>query len=240
MSDIKERYGAFGPAVVEQIRLELNRVGTLRELLKRLDCPAPDELEQQHLALYNLISRYGPLFFMTVAKSDWSVDQVQKMKKNLKAGVDTPLPGSRKRLTSGSISPSRGERLTNTPLPGNRKAASSVPAQVKRMLPPERNVVEMRSPYTAPAKGSHSTDPSPADTAATAKRLHPSSSGRYIDVPTYQGPDRRMTKERRVGPPDRRASLDTVYKNKRYGGKDRRKTVRRADDREKLSGSGRE
>ena len=56
----------------------------------------------------------------------------------------------------------------------------------------------------------------------------------WIDTPEYRGAERRSGVERRVGPPDRRAQLEAINKNRRFGGRDRRKTIRRAADRERL------
>lgn len=54
-----------------------------------------------------------------------------------------------------------------------------------------------------------------------------------IITPTYKGPDRRKGRDRRAGISDRRTRVDVVFKNRRYGGRERRKTIRRAADRAK-------
>ncbi len=58
--------------------------------------------------------------------------------------------------------------------------------------------------------------------------------GEWVTTPDYSGPERRLGVERRLGPSDRRHQLETIFKNQRYGGRDRRKTIRRKDDRVKL------
>jgi hypothetical protein len=73
------------------------------------------------------------------------------------------------------------------------------------------------------------TTPAPAPLPATP----PPQVATQIRTPDYEGPDRRSGVERRVGPKDRRAKLDVVYKNMRFGGRDRRKVVRRVEDRKK-------
>jgi hypothetical protein len=226
MTDIKEIYSPFGKAVIDQVQLELNRHGDLKHLLQRLDEQAPDTLEEQHNVLRPVITRYGPLFFLTVAKSDWTREQVQKMKANVKAGLDTPVPGTNRQLGKNPPPPRTGRVLT--PIP-------QAPPP-RRVYPSDRKqIVQPRSPYSAPSKeGAHphrrATDEpvAPAATMPQARKL--------IDVPTYRGPDRRVLRDRRKGPTDRRAKLDVVYKNQRFGGRDRRKTVRRASDREKFGG----
>jgi len=245
MPDIKERYGKFGPAVVEQVRVELNRHGDLKTILKRLDVQVPEELDQQHEALTKLITRYGPLFFMTVAKSDWTTEQVRGMMKKLKAGVDTPLPGTLKRLTPKSITPLPGKKLGlgRDPEPPEVKSpAPPPPAKPPAPEPPlrrmgaERMVVQPRSPYSAPSKnriGSNLVRPTEGASSQSLPPVSPVSKGGWIEVPGYRGPDRRVRGERRVGPPDRRLTTEMIMKNKRYGGKDRRKVVRRAADRQK-------
>jgi hypothetical protein len=63
----------------------------------------------------------------------------------------------------------------------------------------------------------------------------PTTEAKWIISPSYIGADRRSGKERRHKRKDRRARVDVIYSNKRYGGRERRKSVRRADDREKSS-----
>lgn len=66
-------------------------------------------------------------------------------------------------------------------------------------------------------------DVPPPAPAAQPEKLY-DAQGRYI------GPDRRAVGERRAGG-DRRGNVETIWKNKRFGG-DRRRTIRRACDRE--------
>lgn len=220
--DLKEFYGLFGQAVIDQVQLEINRHGDINKLLARLDEKPTDLLQRQHDILRKVISRYGPLFFLTVAKSDWSQEQVQKMKQNVKAGLDTPIPGTHRKLG---------------PVPPSKRVATPKPTEARRIYPSDRKqIVQPRSPYSAPsrANASHQNrrQDDPARQGFVERRQSPAAR-ELIDVPNYRGLDRREVRDRRMGPRDRRATVDMVYKNNRFGGRDRRKTVRRAADREK-------
>lgn len=57
---------------------------------------------------------------------------------------------------------------------------------------------------------------------------------KMINTSDYQGPDRRSGIERRKGLADRRSKTDTLhFRNRRFGGRDRRKTIRREEDRKR-------
>lgn len=223
-TDIKELYGIFGQAVIDQVQLEINRHGDLNKLLERLDEKQTDIIDRQHDILRKVITRYGPLFFLTVAKSDWSREQIQKMKQNVKAGLDTPIPGTHRKLG---------------PIPPSKRVATPKPTEPRRIYPSDRKqIVQPRSPYSAPSRANldhmnrRREDMAYRGPAATGPPAGPRA---MIDVPSYRGPDRRVHADRRVGPTDRRASVALVYKNNRFGGRDRRKSVRRAADRDKNS-----
>jgi hypothetical protein len=228
MSDINDRYNRFGKGVVDQVQLELNRHGDLKTLLTRIHENAPDDLEAQHNELTRVITRYGPLFFLTVSKSDWTREQIERIKGNLKAGVDTPLPGTLRRLTPSSSAPSPGKPLAT---PSQKKSLTPIPGvEPRKIYPSERKpIVQPRSPYSAPSKEQLHPHRRQSD---VQDRRQPPPERAIIESETYKGPDRRVLRDRRQGPRDRRAKLDMVYKNQRFGGRDRRKTVRRASDRD--------
>ncbi|MGI8906762.1 MAG: hypothetical protein ACR2IE_09765 [Candidatus Sumerlaeaceae bacterium] len=235
MTDIKETYDVFGKAVVDQVQLEVNRNSDLKMLLTRLNEEVPEQLDEQHMLLKKIITRYGPLFFLTVAKSDWTPEQVERMKSNLKAGLETPLPGTLRRLTPQSRASARGNALGSGM--GTSRSATPKPESApepRKIYPSDRKqIVQPRSPYSAPSRHG---DVAPQRRAQDRAAAPPARV--LVDVPTYKGPDRRVLADRRVGPTDRRADLEMVYKNQRYGGRDRRKTVRRAADLAKQAGGG--
>lgn len=68
------------------------------------------------------------------------------------------------------------------------------------------------------------------DHSATQPAAPPKPERLFDDQGHYIGPERRSGAERRSGV-DRRANLETIWKNKRFGG-DRRKEIRRQCDRE--------
>lgn len=67
-----------------------------------------------------------------------------------------------------------------------------------------------------------------ASTGAGAKDERP-----IIVTPTYVGPDRRSGKDRRRNIADRRMKVELIFQNRRFGGRDRRRFKRRAEDRKK-------
>jgi len=171
---------------------------------------------------------------MTVAKSDWTREQVERMKDNVRAGVDTSVGKLRAVKPAPAAAP---------PKPASIIIPPEVPA-AKKIYPSERKpIVQPRSPYSAPTRERRRFNtPPPTDhpnRRASDGQTRRAGNGprQMINTPTYSGPDRRLRADRRSGLPDRRSKLDIVFKNQRFGGRDRRKTVRRAADREKLKNS---
>ncbi|MBX7244310.1 MAG: hypothetical protein K1X53_02355 [Candidatus Sumerlaeaceae bacterium] len=107
-------------------------------------------------------------------------------------------------------------------------------AQRKR---PEMNVRTANLTPPGGALQSHATPHSGVPVVQPPLESSPAVSAvKMIDTPGYKGPDRRVgAVDRRVGPADRRLELDLILKNKRFGGRDRRKVVRREADRLRLA-----
>ena len=217
MSDIGNKYGKFGAAIVAEISVNVNRDGDLAPLLRRFGVRGVElaTLEAQHNALHEILRHYGVMFFLSVAKSDWSVEEVEKMRRNLDSSVHTPLPF--KAATPGPT------RLADTQSRSNPRpyvdpslADTASGSEVKKY----------RSPYSLPSRPGGSPDET---------KPRPATNAPLIKTPTYEGPDRRTLKDRRGGTQDRRVNVEMIYKNRRFGGRDRRKTIRRADDRNKTS-----
>jgi hypothetical protein len=216
MNDIANKYGKFGAAVTAEISVNVNRDGDLAPLLRRFGVRGVELAtpEAQHNALHEILRHYGVMFFLSVAKSDWSVDEVEKMRRNLDSAVHTPLPF--KAATPGPPKPSDTQSRSSRPHVDPSLADTASGSEVKKY----------RSPYSLPSRppgGSDETKPRPATNAP------------FIKTPAYEGPERRVLKDRRSGTQDRRLNVEMIYKNRRFGGRDRRKTVRRADDRNKTS-----
>lgn len=84
-------------------------------------------------------------------------------------------------------------------------------------------------PTTALARGSRATpEPEPPAHKEPPVQLPP-----IVTVPGYAGPERRRNKDRRQLRYDRRWRVELIFKNHRFGGRDRRKTNRREEDRKK-------
>lgn len=243
MSDLDPHYDNFGKSIKDAVRVEINRQGDLSALLGRLGEPTPPQLEQQHEVLASFITRYGPLFFMSIVKSDWPAEQVQRMKENLKHGVDTPIPSPERRPAA---------HVTTEPAPSSHEDGENGNTnhafKGKRILPNyPRPIRQPRSPYsaltreemehsTSASDGHHDSHHKPLKEAPGVSSPAQKSNVPWIITPNYQGPDRRENGDRRQSQSDRRTKLQVVFKNNRFGGKDRRKTVRRASDRKNSTG----
>ena len=82
-------------------------------------------------------------------------------------------------------------------------------------------------PRSAASAAGINATPLPSEPASSTPPASPQPSGpKHISVPGYDGPDRRRGRDRRMARKDRRTRVDIVYHNHRFGGRDRRKTVR--------------
>ncbi len=103
----------------------------------------------------------------------------------------------------------------------------------------ERAVGDLRSTHVhkaAPPASPHQPRPlaPPSNAPQDAPPGAPQAKEKqWIVTPSYVGPDRRSGKDRRRNPSDRRLRVELIFKNQRFGGRDRRKTKRRAEDRHK-------
>jgi len=107
-------------------------------------------------------------------------------------------------------------------------------ALVPPVKPPANSSPPQQTPVPISPTVVYVTAPPSPPNATPAPIEEPVQEVVMVDTPEYKGPERRSGVERRVGPPDRRSQLVAVNRNRRYGGKDRRKITRRACDREKL------
>ena len=237
MIDISERYAKYGQAVVDELSINMNRHGSLTPLLRRLGVQRPEVLEeeQQHQALQEILRRYGSLFFLSVSKSDWSPSQIEKMRRNLDVNVHTPFPG-----TLSAVQKTNPPKPENSPPSQPPSSPSSDPSDTAT----RSGKAQYRSPYSLPARRD-GTDSQPRRDGTDAPRqgppgsekspAQPSGQRNMIKTEGYEGPDRRILPDRRVATQDRRVNVELIYKNRRFGGRDRRKIIRRASDRQKSS-----
>lgn len=94
---------------------------------------------------------------------------------------------------------------------------------------------------SAPQAGKPQVQAKSAEAAPASPSPQPEKSEpEWIVTPTYEGPDRRTGKDRRQRKFGRRMRSDNVRVERRHGGerKDRRKSVRRASDRDRNQGPG--
>lgn len=222
---VEEHYQYFGPEVVREIRSQLAVHGSLLPLLTKLHLQTPHDLHNQHVVLKDFIFRYGIAFFMKSVQSGMTEDEIERRKVDRLVhdiGRDPRFKSPRRRKSDLGL-----ESPFKTPPPGTPSRRN---ADKKRLARPGTTG---RADNSSPAdnKSTPATPPASAVTPATPDET--AAPGKWIETPTYKGPDRRSGVDRRKRPSDRRASLQVVFKNRRFGGRDRRKTLRREEDRKK-------
>lgn len=202
--NIDEFYQQFGPEVSREVRGEITRFGSLLPLLRRLGLHTPSELDEQHTHLRNFIFQYGVAFFLNTVRQGLSPAEIERRKVHrLVYEIAREPKEKRPRRRASDLG------LPSKPSPGHplRRASD------KRLNPQPGTSGKQQMPPT--------TAPEAEDKAG------------WIRTPTYYGPNRRFRGDRRKGVADRRAQLVTVFKNRRFGGRDRRKMIRREEDRKK-------
>ncbi|MCX7964813.1 MAG: hypothetical protein N2644_10130 [Candidatus Sumerlaea chitinivorans] len=204
MRSIDEIYAPFGREVCEEVRRCAATSGDISALLARLQLPPSGSISAQHETLKAFIFQYGVAFFLEMVRSHRSPAEVEAAKAAMLL----------RRLTGDT----RSQAVPKRPEAGigdsNAKQASSA-------VSPSSSV----SPAPAPTSGPSSPAASPSP-SATGER-------KFIVTATYVGPDRRSGRDRRRASHDRRLKVELIFQNKRYGGRERRKSKRRAEDREK-------
>jgi hypothetical protein len=104
----------------------------------------------------------------------------------------------------------------------------------KRLMGDTRSRLAARSKDTAASSPAPPSPPSPCSTTSpTEDHAAEGKTKKIIVTPTYVGPDRRSGRDRRKTSWDRRMRVEIIFKNQRFGGRDRRKFARRQEDREK-------
>ena len=210
----EELFESYGTAVVSEIHRQIRRCGTLGPLLRQLGLPAPRSLEEQVGILLNFLEEYGPIHFLNqVSATDPANRTLTRLRKmsasEERRGETIPPAAARSCAVSGAdLAPGSGRGVADTQ--------------------------EVSGKPDAPGRAAMPAAPSPAVSSPAGGMLP--DGRRWINVPTYQGPDRRSGRDRRQGPRDRRQKLETVFVNRRFGGWDRRKEIRRREDREKELG----
>jgi hypothetical protein len=207
-----EYYKSFGTTVLETVRSHMRVDGTIPDLLKRLNLPVSVEVDAQHATLSKFIYQYGISFFLNAVREAGSGDDIERMK--AQRFMDS---------TGGSLR--SGIVVSQNPV----TPAHSQPVQPPPVQPPQW--LQQQWQQWGPPQWQQPPGFVPPHAPSPAALPQPQAA--WIKTADYEGPDRRSGVERRVGPADRRLQLDVVYKNRRFGGRDRRKTVRRAEDRKK-------
>ena len=250
METIGEMYTQFGREVAREVEKILARDQSLAPVLQRFGVHPPTTPMQQHAALKTLLFRHGASFLLNCLRKDMSREEIEvAMVRRLIAASETQghRTGGEQRLPQAHDTAWGGNRTDATrplagggagtpdPSPFDSTAEFTRHGGARRWEPPH-SIPHSVVPPLVPGMAVHRPPPGPAATQPLAPL---GGAGRaWVAVPTYEGPDRRSRPERRVGPADRRATLDVVFRNKRFGGRDRRKFVRRAEDREKMRAKG--
>lgn len=205
MKTPRDHFRQFGPDVVQLVENHLLQHNDMRLLLERFSLQVPTRLEPQMESLSNFIFKYGIAFFLQAVRNDLTREQIETLK-------------ARKLVGYSDMHGRGSHEAAMPPRPGDARAASSTP------IP--------RYPMPLPSQ-QDAQPPPPLPTYGAGAPQHGDMVGgkMWIATETYTGLDRRSGKERRTLKRDRRASVDVVFKNRRFGGRERRKDHRRDADR---------
>jgi hypothetical protein len=216
--NLEDMYKHFGPAVLHEIRSHTAMSGgSLTDLLKRLNIPSGPSVESQHVALRNFIYSYGVSFFLSAVQSNFDKEDIERMK------AKRLMQLSRQERRAGSkVFQSAEEMKKDLQAEHSGQVA---PSTLQAGPPPQGTPLRRKSDEV----WQQQQQPAPAPAVPPGTKM--------VDSKLYNGPERRNGVERRVTQRERRQDLQVVFKNRRYGG-DRRKTVRRREDREKAMKKG--
>lgn len=212
MASIKDLYGQFGPDTVEIVeRAILNEVN-LAPLLARLGLNAPPGINDQHSVLRAFLYRYGITLFLQIVRNNLPLDEVERLKARKLIGQ---IPRN-----AGISAPATGHSPGSNP---------HLPAAHSHGTPPPQSSPLPVNPYITPFP--HTPPPTqPVMPQGPPPNLPPGVV--WIATSNYSGPDRRNGQDRRGTKQDRRGNVNLIlFSNRRFGGHDRRKTVRRVEDR---------
>ncbi|MCX7718178.1 MAG: hypothetical protein N2111_07235 [Candidatus Sumerlaeaceae bacterium] len=236
MKSVREIYESFGLEVIQEVERYLAQHGDLTELLQRFHLQVPSRLDQQHEILSQFLYKYGITFFLKALRNNLSAAEIEHLKvMKLVSRVGSPVRARDKSATAppplASEKKDSASSRSLTPVPLDCDPSASVHATP----PPDGVAVPGMAPGAADAPpptvhdGASRTIECP--NGATITEIN----GRlWIVTADYVGWDRRSGVDRRSGLKDRRRETTVVFKNRRFGGRDRRKTVRRAEDRARL------
>lgn len=204
MNLVAKFYEPFGAEVISEIQSEITMYGNLIPLLHRLGLPTPPGLENQHQVLRDFIFRFGTAMLLKAMRSNITGPEIEHMK------FERLMRQSRTQAASIPATPCTANRMPRTAGTLNRGRPGGCAL------------------LTEPLPENGSQAPPRSHGAATSTSAIPRKA--WIDSRSYHGYDRRNPSDRRNGPSSRRSHLDTVFRNRRYGGRDRRGLGRRSAD----------
>ncbi|MGB9692806.1 MAG: hypothetical protein ACPL7D_11645 [Candidatus Sumerlaeaceae bacterium] len=137
-------------------------------------------------------------------------------------GIALFLKVIRSQMTPAEVETAKGEQLLSR-LVGDTRART-VPQTAASPT------ASGASPVALPKKAQTNEAPNQSDPSGAPQQANERP---LIVTPTYVGPDRRSGKDRRRNVSDRRLRVELIYRNRRFGGRDRRRYKRRAEDRYK-------
>lgn len=210
MFDAESMFGPFGAAVVVEIQRQVARDGDLSTVLRHLGQPVPRVLEDQASALRNHLYQQGVLSFL-----------------NAMGAMELTNPRSSSGSTGGGKAANAAAGVYRRPGDGSSTGGGGMAASQRAggSVTGPRQSTNVSEFLAAAAREPHGSVVTPVHDQTTS----PASDG------PYAGPDRRVSApDRRAGVQDRRGGLQVVFKNRRFGGWDRRKMLRREADRKRI------
>lgn len=207
MIELDEFYMSFGKEVIEEVKKHLELNGNLAPVLYRLNASALPGLTSQHMALRDFLYKYGTVIFLKAMRTNISTEEIERLKIQKLMSFSNATTAS---VKSDNRAQFPAAKITYYK-PGGSKPGTAKPGAGK---------------------------PQPANPEPPKEQALPAEpeGPKWIESPTYVGPDRRTGKDRRKAQYGRRMRTEGVRLERRKGGRrDRRQTPRREDDRVKAA-----
>jgi hypothetical protein len=214
-------YLSFGRDVVSEVERQLDEHGNLVPILKKLGVPALPGLHNQHRALQEFLYKYGVFIFFKAAQTKISPDEINVLKMQKLMG--TPMLGAATHHQQAS--PSKKGHRDEAEQPSSHSQSSK---HRSRSGPQTRDDVSAMPVKVVDAKDKPFVKNSENKNAMKRDQ--------NVSTAEYSGSERRTGNERRATTRQRRSKSQKVWLDRRRKRtEDRRKEVRRAEDRKQIS-----
>lgn len=236
INPLTERFENFGNEIMRRIDAEFRANNSLRPLCERLGLRATAALGDQAEKLQGYIYKYGVSFFLEVMDRNLSGAEVEQLKLLRTQGSTRT---GRSSSTGGGKLPAASPPRNTAPANPPPTIAPAVPTRTlagKPLAPrPLDSVVAKTTSLSSAPIRPPFANAIVETTSQPGVRISrdPATGRRWVETAAYTGWCRRLGEDRRKGPRERREDTEITYKNRRFG-RDRRQTIRREEDRERL------